>query len=66
MFEGPIGKQMMIEQGYVPPTCTLDDKMAGTLIWSEINKGRSPCWGCNGPRTECHGQPKQADATEVL
>jgi hypothetical protein len=61
MFEGPIGKTMMIEQGYVPPTCTLDDKLAGPLIWSEINAGRSPCWGCNAARDICQGQLKQHD-----
>ena len=59
MFEGPIGKAMMIEQGYVPPTCTLDDKVAGPLIYSEISAGRSPCWGCNMDRAVCGGAPKQ-------
>lgn len=59
MFEGPMGKKMMIEQGYVPPTCTMDDRIAGPLIYSEINAGRSPCWGCNYNRHECKGQPKQ-------
>ena len=34
MFEGKIGKDMMIKQGYVPKTCTLDDRIAGPLIWS--------------------------------
>ena len=62
MFEGPIGKRMMIEQGYVPATCTLDDKIAGPLIWSEIQAGRSPCAGCNSDRTECKGQPKTEEA----
>lgn len=59
MLEGPIGKTMMIEQGYVPPTCTMDDKIAGLLIYSEICKGRCPCWGCNADRIVCHGKPKQ-------
>lgn len=58
MFEGSIGKKMMIEQGYVPPTCTLDDKIAGPLIWSEVNAGRSPCDGCNTNRIECKGKAK--------
>jgi len=58
MFEGPIGKDMMIKQGYVPPTCTLNDKVAGPTIWAEINAGRSPCWGCNMDRHLCQGQPK--------
>jgi len=62
MFEGPIGKKMMIEQGYVPRSCTLDDRIAGPLIWAEINAGQSPCWGCNMDRLECGGQPKAAEA----
>ena len=64
MFEGSIGKEMMIKQGYVPPNCTLDEKIAGPLIWSEINKGRSPCAGCNADRTVCGGQPKQVEDTK--
>ena len=60
MFEGPIGKRMMIQQGYVPSTCTLPEELAGPLIWQEINAGRSPCWGCEADRSECHGQPQQA------
>jgi hypothetical protein len=58
MFEGALGKKMMIEQGYVPPTCTLPVEIAGPLIWSEINKGVSPCDGCNHDRAECRGNPK--------
>jgi len=57
MFEGPIGKEMLIKQGYVPPTCTLDVKVAGPLIYSEVSKGRSPCWGCHESRRICKGQP---------
>ncbi len=59
MFEGPIGKKMMIEQGYVPSTCILDAKIAGPLIWSEINAGRSPCQRCNMDRNVCLGKAKQ-------
>jgi hypothetical protein len=57
MFSGPIGKQMMIEQGYVPPTCTLPDEMAGPIIYSEVSAGRSPCDGCNEDRLKCKGRP---------
>jgi hypothetical protein len=64
MYGGPIGKQMMIQQGYVPATCTLDDKIAGPLIYSEISAGRSPCWDCNMDRSECNGQPKKAAEAE--
>ncbi len=59
MFEGQLGKDMMIEQGYVPSTCTLHPKIAGLLIWSEINKGRSPCDGCNADRLVCKGKRKR-------
>ena len=61
MFEGPIGKRMMIEQGYVPPTCTMDDRVAGPLIYSEINAGRNPCWECNADRAVCHGAERLID-----
>ncbi len=59
MFEGKLGKDMMIAQGYVPPTCTLPVDIAGPLIWKEINAGRSLCWGCEHDRSICKGQPKQ-------
>jgi len=49
----------MIQQGYVPPTCTLDDNIAGPLIYSEIAAGRSPCWGCDMDMLMCKGQPKK-------
>lgn len=54
-------KQMMIRQGYVPPTCTLDDRIAGPLIYAEVSKGRSPCSGCNADRSVCKGKPKDPD-----
>ena len=58
MFEGPIGKEMMIKQGYVPSTCTLPDVFAGALIYSEVRAGRSPCDGCNEDRLVCKGGAK--------
>lgn len=61
MFAGPIGKQMMIEQGYVPATCTMNDQIAGPLIYAEVSKGRSPCDGCNGDRSVCHGKLKDPE-----
>lgn len=64
MFEGELGKKMMIQQGYVPQTCTMSDEIAGPLIWSEINKGKKPCWGCNANREFCKGQPKQKENEE--
>ena len=61
MFEGKLGKDMMIQQGYVSPTCTLPIEFAGNLIWSEINNGRDPCAGCEEDRSVCHGRPKKID-----
>ena len=58
IFGGALGKQMMILQGYVPPTCTLPDEYGGGLIYSEINAGRDPCAGCNDDRAECGGRPR--------
>ena len=57
MFEGELGKQMMIEQGYVPATCLLPIETAGPLIWQEVNAGRSPCDQCHCNRVICKGRP---------
>ena len=51
--------QMMIEQGYVPDTCQLPEDHGGLLIWTEVNKGNDPCWGCNLDRLVCKGRPKK-------
>ena len=59
MFEGESGKKM-IQQGYVPKTCTLPVTLAGPLIWSETNAGRDACAGCEEDRSVCHGRPKGA------
>jgi hypothetical protein len=50
-------KELMIQQGYVPPTCTLPEQIAGPMIWHEINAGRDVCAGCDMDRSECHGRP---------
>ena len=44
-------------QGYVPRDCLLGSQ----VVMSEINAGRNPCWGCNGPREKCHGEPKKVN-----
>ena len=59
MFEGELGKTMMIEQGYVPTTCELPVAIAGPLIYAEVSAGRDPCAGCNGNRAVCFGRPKK-------
>jgi len=41
-------------QGYVPQGCLL----GGQVVMAEINDGKSPCAGCNGPRETCGGKPK--------
>ena len=61
MFTGILGKEMMINQGYVPATCTLDPEIAGPLIYSEIMKGKSPCDDCNGDRLICKGKIKKKE-----
>lgn len=45
-------------QGYVPAGCLL----GGAVVMSEVNAGRHPCWGCDGPRDRCGGKPKRAAA----
>jgi hypothetical protein len=42
-------------QSYVPLNCLL----GGMFVMSEINAGRDPCAGCEGPRERCLGRPKQ-------
>ena len=58
MFEGRIGKELMIKQGYVPATCTLPDEFAGPVIYHETEAGRDACGGCNQDRNICKGRPK--------
>lgn len=60
MFNGDVGKKLMIQQGYVPATCTLAAELSGMLIWSEVNAGRDPCAGCEEDRTKCHERPKKS------
>lgn len=55
MFEGPIGKKMMIEQGYVPADCQLEASVAGPAVYLEVSRGRNPCLSCNMDRTKCSG-----------
>jgi len=56
MYEGKAGKDLMIQQGYVPSTCTLPDEIAGAIIWTETNEGRSACDRCNADRSICKGR----------
>ncbi len=61
MFQGKLGKDMMIQQGYVPSTCTLPDDHGGTLIYSEVSAGRDVCAGCNADRVVCHGRARRIE-----
>ena len=61
MFEGTLGKDMMIRQGYVPRTCTLPDDHGGALIYIEVTAGRDVCAGCNADRLICKGRPKTTE-----
>jgi hypothetical protein len=45
-------------QGYVLQRCLL----GGVVVMSEVNEGRNPCWGCEGPREKCGGKPKRESA----
>lgn len=62
MFAGKLGKDMMIQQGYVPKTCTLPEEIAGPLIYTETAAGRDVCATCNADRSVCNGRPKQDEA----
>ena len=46
---------MAKRQGYVPCGCLL----GGVVVMSEVEQGRNPCWGCEGPRERCGGKPKR-------
>jgi len=48
-------KVMCIEQGYIPPTCTME----GQLCWLLVKDGQIPCSGCNADRAICKGLPKK-------
>ena len=41
-------------QGYVPQGCLL----GGMVVMAEVQSGKSPCDGCNCPRSLCGGKPK--------
>lgn len=48
---------LAIQQGYVPPKCTLD----GFLVMGLIQKGEDACFGCNEDRAVCGGRSKRLD-----
>ena len=50
--------KMAIHQGYVSKSCLL----GGMVVFDEVNNGKNPCEGCNGPRDKCHGKAKAENA----
>lgn len=50
-----IHKEMCVNQGYVPVTCTMD----GLLCWLLVQKIGDPCNGCNADRKICKGRNKE-------
>ena len=59
MKKEDIFHDMVVQQGYVPATCTLD----GQLVLLLVNKGNDPCAGCNMDRLVCKGRPKDINIT---
>jgi hypothetical protein len=53
-------KQMCIQQGYVPSTCTMD----GQYCWMLVNDQGDPCKGCNANRNICKGRTYIDDVDE--
>lgn len=47
--ENDLQLQMGIHQGYIPKDCIL----GGVVVMAQINKGESPCKGCNLDRKIC-------------
>lgn len=45
-------KQMCVQQGYVPSTCTMN----GKYCWMLVNSQGDPCKGCNENRNICNGR----------
>ena len=58
-----IMRNIMVQQGYIPRTCTLH----GRVIFGLINRGEDPCKGCNENRTICKGREKDENylATKI-
>ena len=59
---GDMQLSMAIVQGYVPTGCLL----GGATVMSEVMLGNNPCWGCEGPREKCGGQPKKEAQILIL
>ena len=66
VYAGAGGFQAMLEQGHVPRTCTLPPVNGGVVIWTEVQAGRSPCWGCRGDRAVCQGDSYRGDTQVTI
>ncbi len=54
-------KESVINQGYVPETCTLP----GVIIWGLMSSDKDPCDGCTQLRSVCNGRQKGENKSEV-
>ena len=50
-----IMKNMCVNQGYVPATCT----MPGRMVFALMHETGDPCVECNEDRSKCKGRPKE-------
>ena len=50
-------KEMCIQQGYIPSTCTMD----GQMCWLLVNSQGDPCKGCNEDRNKCKGRKNRKE-----
>ena len=54
--------EMCISQGYVPSGC----KLVGFIVFALVNRGESPCHGCNIDRATCGSNVKRNEKVEEL
>lgn len=48
-------KEICIKQGYVPPTCLLNEQMCFLLVQTQGD----PCKRCNADRGKCKGRSRE-------
>lgn len=58
IIRGDSLRDMLAEQGEVPPACYLD----GAISWRIVSDGADPCMQCAGDRSVCGGRPVAARA----
>ncbi|MPM00573.1 hypothetical protein SDC9_46800 [bioreactor metagenome] len=57
-------KQMCVQQGYVPSTCTME----GQMCWALVQSQGDPCKGCMANRKTCNGRhaPYENDTYKMM